>query len=381
MIHTPDIYKISNFVKDIQKKYNDDVDNETLSMGMYGFMNEVFSSSIQNSIIMASEWGNEAFPIRSKFEKSILTNAVTYNISNINAIPARMTVMIGLVEKELINAMGDTDKFILDKDIPLVIGDYEFHLDYDIIIIKNTLKDGNNVYSASYDINHINGISDVVNPYLQTPTKLIVNHSSFIFISCDIRQVSHNTIYKKIISNNILENKTIDFEFTDQLADFTVRVKNGNEYIYLTPVFEGMPPNNIDKYCFYNYLDSHTIRIKFDKTSFEPKLNANIEILIQSTLGSDGNFMYKEDTRVSLKSDKYKYSNINILIKTITDSTYGLNRKSIKDLQAIIPKEILSRGNITNNKDLENYFNMIDTNRLLFYRRRDNQFERLYYAY
>lgn len=380
-IYTPDIYKISETVNEIQKKYMEDISEETLTMGIYGYLNETFSNSLQNTIIMASELGNEAFPIRAKFEKTILTNAVTYNISDINAVPSKMTVMIGFIERELEGQLRE-GKFTIDRECRFMIGEYEFHLDYDVIISQGELNDGTKIYSARYDIQRKNPISNVINPYLQTPIQLTVNGSKFIFITCDIRQVRYEKIYKKIITNNILENKTFDFEFEDQLAAFDILVKEKGNETYLTPIFEGMPSDSSEKYCFYNYLDNNTIRIKFDRDSYEPKLNCDIEIYLQTTDGASGIFNYKEDVIVGLKSDKINYNNLSALIRPITGSNSGVDRKSIEDLKEIIPKEILSRGNITNNKDLENFFNMIDVNnRLFFFRRRDNQFERLYYAY
>lgn len=381
MSFTPDIYKVSDTINQIQKKYMEDISEETLTMGIYGYMNEVFSNSLQNTIIMASEWGNEAFPIRAKFEKTILTNAVTYNISDINAIPSKMTVMIGFIERELEEQMKN-DTFILDRECDIMIGDYEFHLDYDIIINKTNLNEESKAYSARYDIKRKNPVSDIINPYLQTPIQLNINNSNFVFITCDIRQVRYEKIYKKIITNNILENKTFDFEFENQLASFDILIREKGEETYLTPIFEGMPSKGSDKYCFYNYIDNNTIRIKFDRDSYEPKLNCDIEIFLQTTEGSKGIFNYKEDIIMGLKSDNMNYNNLSVLVRPITGSQFGVDRKSIKDLKEIIPKEILSRGNITNNKDLENFFNMIDANnRLFFFRRRDNQFERLYYAY
>ena len=376
-----DIYKISELVTDIQKKYIDEVDEDTLTMGMYGYMNEIYSTNLQNSIIMASEWGNEAFPLRAKFEKTILTNAITYNITDINATPAKMTVMIGFVEKELQERMIK-DKYVISKNNKIMIGEYEFHLDYDVIITKSILGDGTTVYSARYDIGRANPLSNIINPYLQTPLRLVINGSKFVFITCDIRQVIYETVYKKIISNNILENKTIDFEFEKQLACFDVLVKDNNSETYLTPIMEGLPTSGIENFCTYSYTDSNAIRIKFNRDSYEPSINSDVEIILQTTEGDYGNFIYKDDIIQSLNRQNNGYTGASILVRPVTDSMNGRNRKSIKDLKQIIPKEILSRGNITNNKDLENYFNMIDdNNKLMFYKRRDNQFERLYYAY
>lgn len=375
----PDIYNISSTVNDIQKKFMEDMSEDTYVMGMYGYLNSIFSNNLQNAIIMAAENGNEAFPIRAKFEKNILTNAITYNIQDINAIPARMEVMIGFIKEELDEQMI-RDSFTLDKECKFFIGDFEFHLDYDVIITRDTINN-ETVYAARYDIDRENPLSDITNPYLAPPVMLDVNNDRFIFINCIIRQIEITKLYSKTISNNILDNKTYDFKFDSQLASFEVIIEEGNQKHYLKPIFEGMPDDNVKEYCYYNFLDSNTIRIKFDRNSYEPRLNSEIEIVLKTTQGSEGIFKYKQDIINGLESERFNYGNLVVLIKPVTDSEYGVDKKSIKDLKRIIPKEILSRGNITNNKDIENYFNTLDDNRLLFYRRRDNQFERLYYAY
>ena len=66
-----------------------------------------------------------------------------------------------------------------------------------------------------------------------------------------------------------------------------------------------------------------------------------------------------------------------------SDSHEGMDRKSIDELRRMLPKEALSRGSITCWQDLENYFNMLNTdeNRLIIQKRVDNQFERSYFAY
>lgn len=378
---SPDIYQISYTVNQIQRKFFPTVSEDTLSMSIFGANNDIFSNQIQNAIINASEWGNEAFPIRAKFDKSILTYAVQYDIQDINAIPASMDVMICFVEKELVANMNK-GVFVLDKDCPIAIGGYEFHLDYDMIITKSDLDNGESVYAARYAIDRINAISTIENPYLQPPVFFTLYNDKFVCMTCTLRQVQKEIMYKKIITSNIFENKTLDFEFTNQLASFELLVKEGTNETWLTPIFEGMPINGNTKYCFYNYIDSNTIRIKFDRDSYEPRVNCDVEIHTQLTLGSGGNFMYNKDVTQTLVSKTYGYANLSMLIKVGDEgSVYGIDRKSTKELKQIIPKQILSRGNITNNKDLENFFNKLNFSKLYFYKRRDNQQERLYYAY
>ena len=100
MNYLPDIYSISETISEIQKKYIEE-DDGTMMLGIYGYLNEVNANTLQNAILVASEYGNEAIPIRSKFERTILTNAITYDIQDINAKPATMKVMIGFVKSSL----------------------------------------------------------------------------------------------------------------------------------------------------------------------------------------------------------------------------------------------------------------------------------------
>ena len=376
-----DIYDIMSTTNALQKKFMEDVDDDTLMMSTYGYLNEKLSNILQQSIIMAGQWGNEAIPIRAKFDKTILTNAITYDISNINAVPATMNIMLGFIENELSDFIDSEGKFIIDRETPIEIGDYEFHLDYNLIITKQSLANKRTFYTARYDMGITNSLSDITSPFLPPPIDLSKNNDKFIFIYCTIRQVKIDKTYSKIISNNILENKTVDFEYGEQLAGFDVKIVNAdNSYQYLVPVYDGMPYST-DNFCYYNYIDTNTIRIKFDKDHYEPDLNSTVEITVYTTEGKNGNFKYMDDIIDTMKCVGTN-STLSSLITPIAGSIGGLDKKSIDDIKQIIPKEILSRKNIICEKDLDNFFNTIDAdNRLVFHKETDNQFMRLYHAY
>lgn len=379
-----DIYQIQEYVDNIKKKHIEDVEENTLLMSTFGYLGEGFSNEIQNALIVASEMSNEIFPIRAKFERSILTYAATSNITDIDATPAVMTIQIGINENDLIRNMNG-DIFILDAKTPIMIESFEFHLDYNIRITKSISTSGeNNIYLAQYDMSEPNKLSDITRPYLLPPIRIMKDNQTYIFITTIIRQVEYKNIYKKIISNDSIENKSFEFEYDSQLAYFDILVKSGNNNIIIEPLYDGLPiEDETKKYCYYNYLNSNNIRIKFIKSSFEPSLNDEINIRIKTSNGERGNFKYQYDILVSPESDVYNYNNLNIIITPLSESEFGINKKSIADLKRIIPKENLSRGNITSNADLQNYFNILDTqnNRMVFTKRIDNQNERIYYAY
>ena len=80
-----DIYDLTAFVDDIKKTVIDGVDNptETLQVGMYGYLGYEFASLLQNSIVVASELANEAIPTRAKFDRNVITHALSLGIKKV----------------------------------------------------------------------------------------------------------------------------------------------------------------------------------------------------------------------------------------------------------------------------------------------------------
>lgn len=385
-ILSSDIYDISGFINQIQKN-NSDLDDPTLALGIFGYLNDMFTVSMQNNVRMTAEYSNEAIATRAKFPKNIITHALNLGIKDINATPATMKTLILVPEDYLEERLID-DKFRLDSNCKIYLGDYEFHLDYDIIIKRNFLIDKSIVYTATYDMSIPNELSDITNPYLP-PIGIIKYYGSkrMLAIAVKLRQVEYRTITKKIIIDNPLENKVMNFTFENQLASFNLDVYESDEdRVHLYPVYEGLYDETPGlKYCNYSYLNSDTIRVKFDRNSYEPMLNSEVVINIRETHGSEGNFRFVDDVQVDLESDTINYDGMYIIVKPIgnQESVDGIDKKTVEQLKKIIPKEALAHGTIINTKDLENFFNQIDDEKckLYFYKNKDNPLTRLYYSY
>lgn len=384
-IYTSDIYNITNTVHQLQKKFNEDIDENTLMVSTYGYLGSQFAKVLQNSIIMSNQTAGESLLIKSKFEKTVLTNAIKYNIKNINAIPSKMNIMIGFVENELLKEMTN-NSYTLSRDCLFEIGDFDFHLDHDIIIQTEKLASGEYIYTARYNINsYSNNFSNISSLYLTPPIRLLHDNDNFIFINCTIAQTKLS-IYESVInSSNILENKTLDFDYSEeeQLAGFEVIVETKQNNITtsfnINPIYEGMPLEN-GLYCYYNYLDEDTIRLKFDSDSYNPKNGDKIIVRIYTTTGSKGNFKYNKDV-AGVVNDGINNSNLNIYIKP-SESYDGRNKRSIDELKEILPKESLCNNIIVTNTDIDTFFNNITLdNRLVFKQKRHNQIERLKYSY
>lgn len=389
---TPDIYDLVNYVNTLKNEYNSDINEDTLMVGMYGMIGELFSNIAQNTIVMASEFANESIPTKAKFEKNIISHALNLGIDTLNATPAKMEAFLTFIEDEIITLIGgDYGQFIYDCDNKIYFGEYEFHPDYDIIIKRVKLNNGSYTYTAMYNMTadgvFQNPVSDINNPYLTPPVVMNINGTRYLFLACTLRQVEKSSVYKKVLTDNTIASKTTNFEFTSQLAAFTVDVKNTEETVHLVPVYEGLTSSNsLYPYIWYTYLDTDNIRVKFDKNSYSPRVNSDIIISLMTTQGEKGNFKWAStDYPVfSFDSDRLGYSNLTVQVRPInSESMYGTDKKSIDELKRVIAVEALARGSVTNSTDLKNYFNAIDSSdsEMYFYKKRDNALERLYYSY
>ena len=91
---SPDLYDIAEYVGQVQKDNMDGVSEDTLMLGIFGYMRENFSQMIQNTIVMASEFANEGIATKAKFEKNVIAHALGLGITAINAVPAQMEVFL-----------------------------------------------------------------------------------------------------------------------------------------------------------------------------------------------------------------------------------------------------------------------------------------------
>ena len=392
-------YNIADSINKLAKQYIPEMSEDTLSEGLPGFIIALETMKMKNNAIMTGALANEVFPQRALLDRNIITHAIMQGVTGINAKPSSMTVIIGILEEDFLRyATTNTDKsvytFVFDKYCPFNIeNQYDFYLDYDIILRRGISSTGNFVYTATYDLPEnlyaYNRISTIDNPYAKQPYVTKIGDSDFIFLQTTLHQVSIERKYTTFITSNVIDNRTIVFEFDEsqQLADFEVIVTEPNSEtpVYLTPLFEGSAlDSNAEKYCEYTYINANTIRISFVRASYMPGLNAEVELIIKTTLGTEGIFDYNTATFINYASEDHGYpSGINLYLRPNTGSSGGVDRKSIEELHQILPKQILMNGAITTETDLTNYFNLIntDTEKMIMMKKSDSQIERIYYAY
>ena len=383
-----DIYRINEFIDEIKSRYID-IPEDTLMLGVYGYLSSVLSNLMENTTIMASEYSNEAIPTRAKYEKNIIAHALALGINNINATPAQIDMLIGLPEEALVANMTNNE-FTLDKEYIFQIGEreaYPFLLDYDIIIKRSVLPNGSYVYTARYDIDGKNKLTQLQNPYLPAMGAINVSGDRLIALNTTLRQMTHTQIYKKIVVDNPLETKVLNFSFEDQLAFFYVDVVEDGETHYLEPIYDGLYDyDDSREFINYMYLDEKNIRLRFNRDSYQPRENAEVTIHIYTTLGSEANFSATDYENVmTLTSNRFPYTGMWTLIQSTSDAHYGSDKYTIEQLKQIIPQEALSRGSISTYTDLSAAFNRLqienESCRLYLLRRVHNQIERIYFTY
>lgn len=390
---TSDIYDITKFVNDMKKDYIKTTDDETLYASTFGYMGEVFSSLLQNSIIMSSEFSNEINATRAKFDRNVLIHAKSLGINKIEATPSTMKILLCIPEQNVLINMNNSpytaeDQCLLDSTFPLIIDEKEFHLNNDIIITRvenDALQLENKVaYTAEYRLPE----NSTENKYLPTIGIFKTdNMKNMLILTTEVKQIIYTEIEENIISDNSITNKTLNFKFTNQLVDFDVVVYQGNSdkpTIILTPVYDGLY-NTVENYCWYSYMNSDTIRIRFDENCFRPRINSKVVIRLRTTLGMAGNFKYNDDVYLSFNNTSTtKYNTMDVLIKQRDiGAVGGLDRVSVEELRKVIPKEKLSRGSVTTLTDLKNFFNSFNTENstMHVFRKEDNILTRVYYAY
>ena len=218
------VHDLNNYVENIKSRHIPE-DDLTLSMGIYGYLGDINSNMLQNVITMAAEYSNEAIPIKAKFEKNIISHALALGIDKITAVPATLSTMIIFNEEELLLNMVN-NVFTLDRESKIMVGDYEFHPEYDIKITRDILPDGEFIYTAMYDTSVLNPVvtdnTININPYLPPTVRQLIDNEQVVMVLVDLRQYEFTKIYKTILTSNPLENNMIQFEFPNKFAAFYI---------------------------------------------------------------------------------------------------------------------------------------------------------------
>lgn len=385
------IYSIKDFASKqlIPKYFSDDVSK--LNIGLLGYTTELISNVTEDSFNMVSSFIKEMFPNKATLPESIYTYAALNNIEDFFSIPSCMGLMLFINEDDILNLgenKGSYREFILDSDLIVDIEGKQFMIDYDIIIQAKPYKN-DFIFSAFYNIDFTNSISEVKNPYIKLK-RINYSNGKYLGLLVKARQINKFSLTQNIINNDRINLPTITVDFTNQLANFEVFYKAPGNVKYTQLVKKSLNSSPLKvPFCFYRFKNNSQIEITFTSRDnyFQPAFNSEILINFYTTTGEIGNFpLYKGDNITVLpKSDIYEYNN-KIIVFAIaqTESTGGKNSLSVEQIKELVLERHSTSGAFNTESDLQTYFSKFSDNNgteILFIKKRDDLFQRLFSAF
>lgn len=385
------IYSIKEFASKnlIPKYFGEDVNK--LNIGLLGYTTELISNIAEDSFNTISTFIKEMFSNLATLPDSIYTYAALNNIDNFFATPSSLGIMLFVNEKDIINfgeQKSSHKEFVLDSDMIIDIEGKQFMPDYNIIIQAKPYKN-DYIFTALYDINYNNSISDITKPFIKLKRINYLNEK-YIGLMITVRQINKFSINDSILSNDFLNSPTLSFEFDDQLANFEVYYKSPSDenYVQLEKKIKNSAPSKTP-FCFYSFKNDKKIEISFTNKDnyFQPAFNSDFIIDYYTTTGDNGNFPLYVGNEIKIipNSDIYEYNN-NIILFGIpqTESIGGKNAPSLNEIKDLYLEKHATYGAYTSENDLKLYFKKIKDDYgtdILFIKKRDDVFERLFSSF
>jgi hypothetical protein len=299
---------------------------------------------------------------------------------------------------------------VLDNDMIMMAGDIPFTLDYPIKILfkkasivekgaNDTITEYNNrpgivhisgekiYYTVSYDTTYSNSMNTQTEKYLRHRA-IEYAGEKLLLIHVGVRQCVREIQEQMINISPTITVGTLEYSFSGNLCNFEVfYTPNGTETpIQLTKIpLNGYPING--PFCMYSLTEDNIIRITFPENNyFTPKFNSKITLHIYTTFGERGNFReFNGELLCNPSSEVYAYNRtLTVQGQLMGAAEGGYDMPSFEDFRQRVIRAYASNMVICNEQDLQLYFNENMRNshsKVLFFKRRDDVFERLYGAF
>lgn len=380
-------------IENIAKKYIPLKNQSNYRVGIFGHINEVMADSIEDTAVSVKTLYPELFPNKARLPESIYAYAALAKYDNFNAQPAEAAFYLAVYEEELmakLDRSSGAPMYTISSDIVFYVDDMPFMLDYPInITLFNETNKDERIFNAVYDMSINNPLSTLESPYinlLKMEMGDAINPQKMLLLGVELKQLIKSTTEKSVLTNEVVENTSMRFEFDGDLANFEVYYskEGSNTYEYLEKYLEDSPVISTSKYCYYKFLTENMIEVIFPYgINFRPELGSNIKVNFFTTLGADGN--RNKYTGLNMKNvypTEDAGNNIDIILYPLSDSENGVNKVSMETASLKISEEFSARGSINNERDLQNYFNNLqDQNYITFMKSRDDCMYRRFSAF
>lgn len=384
--------------------------------GVFGYINEVMATTNMDTYHGVTVARREFYPNTANYTKSLFKMAALQQIDYPMAHAGVATAVLMLHESEILKygelQAGTTGiyKLVIDNDMVITAGNIPFMLDYPINILfktaakttknqSDTMGDYRNkpgvvtftnndiIYNIGYDTTYKNCQNTQTTKYLK---HRIVNYGGekLLIIAVGLRQCTRTISEQLINQSPTMTNVTLDFPFDGDLCGFDVfYTPNGSDnMIQLTKLPINANPIN-ESFCMYSLTSDNVLKIHFPSNNyFTPRFNSVITVHIYTTLGEEGNFrLYNGDLQCSPSSEKYDYNRVLAISGQIQGSCNGgYSMPSFEVFRQKVVRAYATNQVKCTEQDLQMYFDdMMATtnNKILFFKRRDDVFERLFGAF
>lgn len=261
-------------------------------------------------------------------------------------------------------------------------------LDYPVIILAKDKGNGEYNYTVHYDFKYNNSISDINDKYIFNKVITHNGNETYLLLNVYMHQVVKTSFSEPITKNSVLDTYIKDIDFEGDIANFEVfyQENDNSPKIQLIKQLDGSQANK-DPFCNYTFIGDNTLRIIIPyNVYFNPVFNSILTVDIYTTSAEDGNYSsYDGDVICNFDDcDDTLYNKEMIVLGVSQGASNGGKRKPNKDefRQKIINVYSTNNTIITAN-DLQVLFNQIADkyNKLVFNKKRDDCFNRLFGAY
>lgn len=388
---------------------DNDIENSKINMlkaGLFGYVNEVMSNEVKNSVAHRNTLYDEFFINTASFPESIYRFAKAYNVPMSLARPSHMKAVLSVRKSDLLNSSLKTEivsdqnidlqtlktyQIRMNKSYPFQVGKFEFSLPYDVIIKMKQNKNGDYTITARYDNNeNLFDFSETLDETIKV-YKDITNGDEYVYFVLDLYQTSVKKDSFSIMTDDISENLFYTVSYEDQLAGFNIYYTENGKTEVLTSYFNNtyQPSNPNEKYCYYTFLDDNKLQISFPSMigGFKPAYNSLLEIETLTSKGDEGNFTYEGEISYSFSNSASEFSAMLSSVYPATSASGGKDRLDTMEEKQKIITALTTRDSLIMQSDLDNYFksvnieNSVNGSTMQFLKKRDDLIKRVYSAF
>lgn len=336
------------------------------SVGALGLFLDITSSATEDMANMAGRYINEIMPGRAELPDFIYANAANYGVSNILAHPAKMSMLLLVKEKDVLEYTKQTNghlEFTLDAAMTILVDDLRYSLPYNVKIVTRQYQ-GQYNHMSFYDMTYVNGIAEEKVPYIKT-MKTDINGDVWLVLRVNVYQYKKTTYEEIINTNSILNIPYIDLPFNNQLCNFEVfyQQAGSSKRTQLLKKMDGETATT-SPFVYYRMTGDQSIRFSFanDDRYFVPDYNSNISIDIYETNGDAGNFgFFRDGIDISIRAatdDEDIAYNRNIFPMGLSqgNSINGRDQLTLEKIKLLTSEAQITVKSYTTDTDLNMYF-------------------------